>query len=386
MSAEPLYADRAFYAPTFEIRLKGQDLGREVIRDIMEVSYSDDLESLDSFEFTLNDWDPARRVPKYSSPFDEGGEPLRRDGDTVVPSFEPGARVELRMGYQGSDTTLMMVGEIVSLSPSFPASGTPTLKVRALNLLYTLQRSQETIVYEEMTDSAIAEDIAGRLDVDHEIPGGGEEEEHEYMLVNNEYPILFLLRRARRLGYDLYVEMDEEGETDKLFFGPKPSTGTVYELEWGKSLASFTPTLKTKGQVSKVTVRGWDPTASGDDRSIVGEATWDDLDAEHPDPELLGQIDSSLAQSHEEVVDEVIASEEEARQRALGILQNITRGLISGRGSTVGFPQLRAGRRIELKGMGTRFSGTYLVRDTTHAIGASGYTTQFTAEMELFRG
>jgi phage protein D len=386
MSAQPIFVGQNFFAPTFEIHLKGQSLGREVIRDVLEVSYKDDMESLDSFEFTLNDWDPVRRVPKYSSPFDENGQPLTRDGDFAVPSFEPGAKVELHMGYQGAGKTLMMVGQIVSLSPSFPASGNPTLRVRALNLLYTLQQSQETIPYEDQTDSQIAEDVARRLGVDPDIPGGPDEEPHEYVLINNDYPILFLLRRARRLGYDVFVKLDEGGDTPRLFFGPRPTAGTVYELEWGKSLISFTPTLKTKGQVAKVTVRGWDPTKTGEDRSVVGEATWQDLDAELPDPALLSQIDAALAQSHEEVVDEVVGSEEAARERALGILRNIARGLITGRGSTVGFPELRAGRRIHLKGLGTRFSGNYLIKETTHAIGASGYTTQFTAEMEILRG
>ncbi len=386
MSSQPIFAGETFFAPTFEIRLKGQNLGREVIRDVLEVSYKDDMEGLDSFEFTLNDWDPVRRVPKYSSPFDERGEPLSRQGGEAIPNFEPGARVELRVGYRGRDSALLMVGQIVSLSPNFPASGNPSLRVRALNLLFTLQRSQETIVYEGKTDSQVAEDIARRLEVEPEIPGGSEEQTHEYLLVNNEYPILFLLRRARRLGYDVFVTLDEDGDTPRLFFGPRPTAGTVYELEWGRSLVSFTPTLKTKGQVAKVTVRGWDPTRSGDDRSVVGEATWQDLDPDLPDPALLAQIDSALAQSHEEVVDEVVASEEEARERALGILRGIARGLITGRGTTVGFPELRAGRRIRLLGLGTRFSGHWLVRETTHTLGPTGYTTQFTAEMEILRG
>jgi uncharacterized protein len=386
MEAQHIHVGRNFFAPTFEIRLKGQKLGREVIRDVLEVSYRDDLSSLDSFEFTLNDWDPVTRTPRYSSPFDEQGRQVHRSGAAPVPSFEPGARVELRMGYQGSDLPLIMVGQIVSLSPSFPASGNPTLKVRALNLLYRLQQRQETIPYEDMTDSEIARDIARRLDVEPDVPGGPDEEPHEYVLVNNEYPILFLLRRARRLGYDVFVKIDDETEAQTLFFGPASAAGTVYRLEWGKSLMSFTPTMKMKGQVAKVTVRGWDPTRTGQDRSVVGEATWSDLGIEMPDAQLMTQIDSALAASHEEVVDEFVGSEEDARERALGILRNLARGLITGRGATIGFPELRAGRRLQLQGLGTRYSGSYLVRETTHSIGSSGYTVQFTASMEILRG
>ncbi|MEO0974023.1 MAG: hypothetical protein AAFX85_13100 [Pseudomonadota bacterium] len=389
MSATPIYAGQTFFAPTFQIKLKGQQLRDDVVRDVLQVSYTDDLENLDSFEFTLNDWDPVQRVPKYSSPFDEGGQPVTTIGNQAVANFEPGAIVELYMGYQGGeDPTLMMTGQIVSISPNFPASGNPTLRVRALNLLFTLQRGQEVVVYEDgETDSEIAEDIASRLGVEIEIPPGQQAQEtpSTYVVINNQYPILFLARLARRRGYDLYVSLSQDGETSTLFFGRKANAETTYELEWGRSLVQFTPTLKTKGQVSRVTVRGWDPTQSGDDRTIEGEATLEDLGLEMPDAELLREIDSALAESYEEVVDQVIQSQEEADFLALGILRENVRGLITGRGSTVGFPALRAGRRVRLSGMGVRYSGDYMVTKTTHTIGASGYTTQFEARMEVLR-
>lgn len=387
MSIVPYYQGQTFFAPQFLIKLKGQNLGSDVIRDVLDVSYKDDLEKLDSFEFTLHDWDPVSRQPKYSSPYDASGNLRRLNGDNDVPNFEPGARVELSMGYYGAaDPTLMMVGQIVSITPSFPASGNPTLRVRALNLLYTLQRSQETIVFENKTDSEIAEEIARGLDIEIEIPAGQREGEtpSEYVIVNNTYPIVFLINRARRRGYDLYVKL-EEGSDPRLFFGKKSVSDTVYELEWGRSLIQFSPALKTKGQVSKVTVRGWNPTRTGDDRSIVGEATWRDLDPAMPDPQVLAQIDSALSQSHEEVVDQVLDDEEQARQMALGILRGIVQGLVTGRGTAVGFPELRSGRKIRIEGLGLRYSGDYLITETTHSIGPSGYTTQFNARMEVIR-
>ena len=37
-------------------------------------------------------------------------------------------------------------------------------------------------------------------------------------------------------------------------------------------------------------------------------------------------------------------------------------------GTTVGLPDLRAGQRVRIKGVGSRFSGTYFVTKTTHTI------------------
>ena len=61
---------------------------------------------------------------------------------------------------------------------------------------------------------------------------------------------------------------------------------------------------------------------------------------------------------------------------------------MEGRGRTIGLPDLRAGVKVQIKGLGRRFSGSddqpivYLVTSTTHAFGGNGYTTDFTARME----
>jgi phage protein D len=257
--------------------------------------------------------------------------------------------------------------------------------VRALNLLFTLQREQKVMVFENKKDSEIAREIARELEVEIEIPTGQAEAEepNEYTVINNEYPILYLMNRARRNGYDLFVNLAEGSDTPTLFFGKSTAADMEFSIEWGKSLLQFSPTLKTKEQVSKVTVRGWDPSKTGDDRSIVGEATWADLDIEMPDPQLLANINTALAQSHEEVTDQPILNQQQAEDMAAGILRGIAQGLVTGRGATVGFPELRAGRKVHIEGLGLRYSGIYRITETTHTIGNAGYTTQFSARMEV---
>ena len=67
---------------------------------------------------------------------------------------------------------------------------------------------------------------------------------------------------------------------------------------------------------------------------------------------------------------------------ARGILADKVKDLVTGNGSTVGLPDLRAGRTVVIDGLGLRYSGKYLITETTHKIGGSGYTTDFTARME----
>jgi hypothetical protein len=63
-----------------------------------------------------------------------------------------------------------------------------------------------------MTDRQIAEKVVvGRLKLDllPSVPPAGEQP-HDYILQDNQYDIIFLMERARRLGYDLYAQEDEK--------------------------------------------------------------------------------------------------------------------------------------------------------------------------------
>ena len=107
--AVPIYQGQDFYVPTFEVKVDGRPPGREVVRDILSVSYKDNVAEIDSFEISINNWDAETREFKYS--------------DQKL--FDPGAKIELSMGYQVALRT-MLKGEVTSLRPSFPAGGGST--------------------------------------------------------------------------------------------------------------------------------------------------------------------------------------------------------------------------------------------------------------------
>jgi phage protein D len=77
------------------------------------------------------------------------------------------------------------------------------------------------------------------------------------------------------------------------------------------------------------------------------------------------------------IADMPFRNKAEAKQYALSLLSNNARELITGQGSTIGTPGLRAGRSIDIRGLGKTFSGLYTVKSTTHTINASGYITEF---------
>lgn len=364
------YEGRSFYVPSFEVKVGSRFLDAEVIRDILQVTYKDSLKEVDSFEISINNWDADKRTFKYS------------DGNV----FLPGEVVELKMGYLNEDMQMMLTGRIESLRPTFPSAGQSTLAVSGLNLLHSLRKRQRSRPFRDMTDNAIARQIAGDLGLDVEVKNGqaGDRVSHKYLLQRNQYDIMFLLQRARKIGYDLYIKETGPGgraEGGTLYFGP--STGErqpTYELEYGKTLIEFQPDLLTAKQVKKVRVHGWDRvnkcpiTAEADRNSLETRGLGSTQDQD--------RVERAFEEREEIIADVPIDNPDEAGLLAKETLERIAKNMLKGSGSVIGLPGLRAGSILLLKGLGTRFSGRYFVTSTTHTIGSGGYTTRFDCRRE----
>ena len=54
-----------FYVPRFEIHAGGKSIPPSVLRDVIQVTYNDSTTEIDSFDFTVNNWDDIARSFKY---------------------------------------------------------------------------------------------------------------------------------------------------------------------------------------------------------------------------------------------------------------------------------------------------------------------------------
>lgn len=401
-SAVAIYKGRDFFVPAFDIKLGGLDLPVTPSHDILEVKYSDNIDQFDSFELTVNNWDAEQEDFKYT-----GSRWGNRSDSNLAARydlFDPGKTVEVWMGYfkplspelaqaQASSLRLMLVGTILSLTPSFPAGGQPTLKVSGKNVLQKLIAKQDTKTYVQMKASAIARQVGRRgnlkidnftLEVRTDPAAESVEPSIEYVIQKNQYDILFLYQLAHRHGYDIFLRVDNTGRTPKqyLFFGPSTAQPpTQYLIEWGKSLIQFQPTLTTAKQVNQLTVHGWNPLKKKPIEVTVG---WNDLKTRGlQDPQKMNRILEGFKQREDIIVDQPFHSEQEAKSFALDKLSRLAKDLVSGKGTTLGTPDLRAGTTIQLDGLGSTFNGPYFVVSTTHTISNSGYVTDFDARMEV---
>ncbi len=370
----PVAKDRDLWVPAFEVRVNERKAAANVVHDVMSVTYRDSLTDLDTFDLVLNNWDATGRRFKYL------------DGDDR--RWDPGEKLDIAMGYRDrAGLSQMLTGVITSLRPAFPASGGPTLTVSGVNVLQEFRRKPVSKTYVNKTDSEIARDVCKRLRVDvvTRPRSSPAEPTIDYVIQDNRMDIVFLFERARRIGYDLFVEeVPPQGGTPgkpRIHFVPPESVErTTYKLIWGGSLTAFSPSLKTGNQVSSVRVRGWDRLRN---KQIDVEVKLKNL----PTQALAARggrdrIESMLGEREEIVGTIPVHDDHEARAVALSRLALIHRDMVTATGTTVGLPDLRAGSRVEVVGVGERFSGSYFVTSTTHTLSDAGYTTQFECRRE----
>jgi phage protein D len=388
----------AFYVPRFQVKIAGASLPRDVLYDVRSLVYEDSIDSIDSFQMEINNWDEVAREFRYigseTSAELQAGHPKYAQRTL----FEPcGKEVELLLGY-GDQLVTMLRGHFTTMKPSF-SDGPATLTVTGLNVLHQLRRKQYTTTWTDKKDSEIAQDLANRTDNGQKrfplpivIDENAMQNEKPVPIVtqHNQYDIDFLFQRARVRGYVLFIQEADQatGRPRQLYFGPSrqgmiPGLRDVeFRLTWGRSLMEFKPKITTANQVRSVTVRGWHRQRK---QLITRTVTLDDqrISVNADLYRILNACDP-----HEEiVVDEPIFTNCHARERAIAILRDQTKQIVTAEGvKVVGLPDLRAGQVVIIDGVGARLSGEYFITKTTHTFDDNGYITTFDCRREQYKG
>ncbi|TEB15322.1 Phage late control gene D protein (GPD) [Pelotomaculum sp. FP] len=337
-----------FYAPRFQVLVAGTDVAKNKLVEITGVTVEDVLDGADRFSFSFSD--PGAKW------LDSG-------------LFDPGREVEIKMGYLDRLTT-MLVGEIISLQPSFPAGGTPELEVSGYDLSHQFTRVRRERTFREMKDSQVAASVAG--EAKHKLKTDIEDTAtvHPVIVQSRQTDFEFLTELAQRNFFKFTVR-----ERTLYFKRLQGANEVAVSMEYGRSLLSFTPELNISGQVSEVTVRGWNPRTR---EAIIGRARRGSEEGREQQRSSGGEMVENIYGAVEErVLDRPVFSRQEADSLALAILNRLAEGLIKGDGGCIGLPEIRAGVVVELKGLGQKFSRRYRVESSTHTMGSSGYATNF---------
>ncbi|WP_376794524.1 VgrG-related protein [Thermogemmatispora sp.] len=282
-------------------------------------------------------------------------------------SLVPGKSVQIE-AHSGRRTKQLFDGEIVEIEPFFDASN-QQLIIRAFDRLHRLGHGSRVRSFVNVSDEDLIKKLAAEAGLEAQVGISGQV--HDYIFQNNESNLQFLQRRAAALGCLLYVQ----GKT--LHVEPLKNGGGQLELEWGVNLHEFAPRLTTIGQLSKVTVRGWDPEQR---RAVVSQAQQGrgapQIGQEQSGGDLVQQAFQLTAEAL--VGAGSVRTQAEADRLAQAVADRAAGRFIEAEGACSGLPALVAGVSVRIKAVGTRFSGTYFVTSTLHSYSArQGYLTRF---------
>ncbi|MBE7555630.1 MAG: VgrG-related protein [Anaerolineales bacterium] len=327
----------------------------ELMRDVIEIVVDDNLHLPDMFMIHLHD----KSLKWVDSPLLAVGEEVEIAAKAPT---EQGAGAEQEQG--------LIKGEITALEPDFTILGEPTLRVRGYDRAHRLHRGRKSRSYLKAKDSEIARKIAQEVGLQAQVDPTTTV--YEYIFQNNQTNWEFLLERANRIGYQLYVE-------DKTLHFRKGNSnqGQGPELEWGVNLRTFRPRLTVVHQADEVIVRGWDPKTK---QAIVGRASGGELMPAVGVGKSGGQLAKEIFRDSAQavVVDEFISTQGEAQLLAQALWDEISGDFIQADGVCMGDPRLQAGRTVQISAVGDRFSGTYFVTSAIHTYNVeTGYETTF---------
>jgi len=351
---------REFYAPAYSVRLRRDDLMRDLLVAVSQLEINLALGAASRFSFTVSN--------SYShklSAFKTGR------SDDLLKLLAFGAEVEISMGYgDAKSMPVSLSGLVTEITTNFPDGASPDLSVSGYDHGFLLTMGKNSRTWTKAQDSDAAKEIAGFNNLDATIETT--REKHAQIEQNQESDWEFLKKLADRNHFELFVD-----EQRKLHFGkPNDKSDAVVKLLYGQGLLSFKPEANLAGQIAKVEVYGWNPktkevikgtATAGEESGLSGKSAGQRLNEFVRDPQKRPTL--RLRQP--------VFTQAEADQRAKAALNEKAKQFLTGEGEAIGLPELRPDRNVELANLGSPFSKIYYIQEATHKIDASGYRTRF---------
>jgi phage protein D len=280
-----------------------------------------------------------------------------------------GKQVEISGKASGENNiTPLMKGEIVAIEPDLDQETGTMVAIRGYDKSHRLHRGKKTRVFQQVTDSDIVSSIAQECGLEINIESTSEIYEHVFQ--DDRTDMDFVHDRARHAGFVVHVE------NGKLFFQKgSTSRNKVATLEWGHDLISFQGRFSSANQVAKSEVHGWDVKQK---KAIVGIKVSPQgtptVDGERHGGNLAQR---SFGMAQEVINNHPVKTVGEAEMIAQAVLDDKCHNFFQAEGTCHGNPAIRAGKEVEIKGIGNRFSGQYMITRAVHHYDLTGYITQF---------
>lgn len=387
------------YAPEFQVWINEESVPAALRASTTSVSYQTGLEGADRVELSI-----ANENLRWLD------HPLLKLDNTLA----------LSMGYAPDPLRQQFVGEIVALSPTFPAGGSPMMTVSAQDLRHRMQRGNkvrwfaipiECLGNFPIPDVAVASMVSGEnlmepivdpIGAALSVIIGGAEAAATFAFGSPDAQQKMIRRQGGESDYDFLRRLCAENGWEMVMDHQGPLGGRRLHflslidssltppvtLRYGQSLIDFTPRISNVGQVAQVAVSFW---VSALDLEFTVAAGWDwdrsaltlDIIPGYGAPELAVGKDAN--KNPIMVLNEPLSSKTAPRVLVSKLLAKLNNRL-TGSGRCVGDPRIQASTVVRLEGVGKQFGGLYRVTSATHSIDGGGYQTSFELRKEVWFG
>jgi phage protein D len=356
---------RDFFAPTFVVKIAGDDLVRDLFLTVASVSVDLKENAAGHFKLTVTnafDWEHREFTAG------KGEERV-----ALLELFQFGAEVKIQMGY-GEPANLpkpIFEGTVSELSTTFGSGGAPQLEISGYDKLFPLTIGKSVRQWRGVPDSEAVKEIAGIHGLEPLVTDTSPEK--PVIDQNEETDLAFLEKLAKRNSAIFYAH------DGKLYFGPRQqSLEAEIKLAWGGGLTSFSPEVNLANQIAAVEVYG---TSTEEGTEVMGRAEQGSEDGRDPGdesgPERLAQ---ALSGGPVLRVRAAVNTQAEADARAQAILRERAQQFLKGSADCIGLPELRPDINVKFSGLGKGFSKTYWIAGAVHDISGAGYTTSLTVQ------
>jgi uncharacterized protein len=396
------------FAPDMHIAIDGAPVPNALRSNITSVSLQTGLEGADRVELSL-----ANQGLRWLD----------------HPLFRIDRELSLSMGYAPDQLQQMFVGEIVSQSASFPASGLPGLTVVAQDRRQRMQKGNRARWFAvtipnyanvPVLDPLIVAGVAGSYGLipitdpvgaamavllggvqvaiaqaqSASDPSDPDKAQKTLRVQAGESDLDFLARVARENGWDMSMDHDGPLGGRLLRFGsPADRLESEVNLKWGRDLIDFSPRISEVGQVAGVRVYVWQSSQQSATSVTVGW-DWDrqslSLSIKPVEAVEMAELAEAAQTSKSDgtkllLVDKPVTLANAPRIILGELLPRLNKRQTAS-GSTIGDPRIRAGTVIQFEGVGERFGGRYRVTSAHHTLDGGGWKTSFECRKDIWFG
>jgi phage protein D len=390
------------YAPAFRIRINDQELPVALRSSITSVRYQDGVNAADRVEIGIANtnlrWLQNHIQGLGFRPFPTGVKvgPVGRLDAAPEGTFDLDNKLSLAMGYAPDPLEEIFLGEVTGVQASFPNGGMPAMTLVAHDYLHRLSQGTAARGFGPLADALVAVILSAENKLIPQI-------DPAIMSVSTALTIVNVIFKGtgtkqggpgtgesdfdllKRIAYDYDADFWVEGDVLYLSRFIKEYSPRL-TLTWGQSLLDFSPQVSTVGQVAGVSMKF---TLRELPLSFLVTVGYD-FDREAVEVRIIPGVAAAAAKAVSgpalTIIDQPISSPADIANSAFIIyrqLRNKLNNRLTGSGSAIGDPRIRAGAVIRLEGLGPDFSGDYRVSSATHTIDGSGYRTAFEVRKEI---